>query len=117
MLDAAKIRVCTVVDTHVPHWSACRDTALPFRLAPEEKLLACRHSFSDLSEVDPLLCRGLCAQMTRSLALAAHRFLLFSTGSVGNQSKGKVTEDFSVASHACCRSIRERFNNELLVES
>jgi hypothetical protein len=59
MLDVAKIRVCSVVDTHVPDWSACHDTAFPLRLASEEKLLTCKHSFSYLSEVAPLLCRGL----------------------------------------------------------
>jgi hypothetical protein len=26
MLAGAKICVCAVVDTHVPHWSACHDT-------------------------------------------------------------------------------------------
>ena len=40
MVDAAKVRVCTVVDIDVPDWSGCRDTALPLRLAPTEKVLA-----------------------------------------------------------------------------
>jgi hypothetical protein len=67
MLDAAKIRVCPVVDTRVPDWSACRDTALPLKLAPEEKLLAYKRSFSYLSELDAPLCHGLYAQMERNI--------------------------------------------------
>jgi hypothetical protein len=38
MLDTAKVRVCSVVNTEVARLSACRSTALPLRLGPEEKL-------------------------------------------------------------------------------
>lgn len=88
----AKIRVCSVVDTHVPHWSACHDTALPLGLAPEEKLLTCKHSFSYLSEVDPLLCRGLYAQMARSLGLLLIVFYCFRAVPLEIRAKEKYRE-------------------------
>lgn len=92
MLDAANIRVCSVVHTHVSHRSACHDTALPLRLAPEEKRLTCKHSFSCLSEVDPLLCRGLCAQMARSLALLLMVFYCFRAVPLESRAKEKYRE-------------------------
>jgi hypothetical protein len=42
MLDTAKVRVCSVVNTDVA--GSCRSTALPLRLAPEEKRFGCKHS-------------------------------------------------------------------------
>jgi hypothetical protein len=66
-LTTAKIRVCSVVDTDVPHWSACRDIVLPLGLAQEEKLLAFKRSFFVPLEPAPLLCRGRYAQMARSV--------------------------------------------------
>ena len=43
MLEAAKIRVCPVVYIETADSSARRDTVLPPRLAPKEKLLACKN--------------------------------------------------------------------------
>ena len=36
MLDTAKVRVCSVVNTEVAGSLLCRSTVLPFRLTPEE---------------------------------------------------------------------------------
>jgi hypothetical protein len=39
MLDTAKVRVCSIVNTEVAGSLLGRSTALPLRMAPEEKLL------------------------------------------------------------------------------
>jgi hypothetical protein len=51
MLAAAKVRVCSVVNTDV---AAVRLPRYCLAAAPEEKLLACNAAFSYLPEVDAL---------------------------------------------------------------
>ena len=67
MLDAAKIRVCSVVNTDV---ADCLLVAIPPCCQDWLRMKNCQGAiaaFSYRSEVDPLLRRGLSVQMARSI--------------------------------------------------